>query len=212
MITEPARFVIRYAPAIRGYLRVLLSQPGDVDEVVQEILLLAVDPGFSPDRIQGGRFRDYLIATVRYHAWRHLRRKKAISLSDEHAEQLQAPAEVAPVEAEWLIGWRQCLLDRAWEALECRQRRSPGNWYYSVLELTAKHPDATSAMLAPRVAATPPLSAMAFRKQLSRARRAFAQALIAEIEQTLAKPTLEAVLEELADVGLLAYVQPYLSG
>ena len=72
-------------------------------------------------------------------------------------------------------------------------------------------PDADSATLAVRVGATPPLSAMAFRKQLSRARAAFAQALLGEIERSLDQPTLEAVLEELADLRLLEYVRPYLA-
>ena len=43
-----------------------------------------------------------------------------------------------------------------------------------------------------------PLSAQAFRKELSRARAAFSRALVDEIERTIERPTTEAVLEELA--------------
>lgn len=50
----------------------------------------------------------------------------------------------------------------------------------------------------------------AFRKQLSRARVAFAQTLIEEVEQTIESPPPEAVMEELAEVGLLEYVRHYL--
>lgn len=210
LITDPVKFVLRYAPAIRGYLQVLLPQPADVDEVLQEILLSVLEHGFTPDRIRRGRFRNYLIAMVRYRAWRHLRRKKPRPLSAEEAERLQTPKQVAPEDAAWLAGWRHCLLDRAWEAIEYRQRHSPGNWHYSALKLTTDHPDADSKLLAAQVAADPPLSTVAFRKQLSRARAAFAQVLVNEVERTLEKPTPEAVLEELAEVGLLVYVQPYL--
>ncbi len=209
-ITDPVRFVLRYAPAIRGYLQALLAQPADVDEVLQEVLLTVLERGFTPDRVRRGRFRDYLIATVRYHAWRYLRRKKPQPLTAEQAEELPAQPNLPPEEREWLAGWRQCLLDWAWAALESRQRQSPGNWHYTALKLTADLPDADSKKLAALVAVNPPLSAVAFRKQLSRARAAFARALVEEVERTLEKPSPEAVMEELAEVGLLEYVRPYL--
>jgi hypothetical protein len=212
MITDPMKFVLRYAPSIRGYLQVLLPLPADVDEVLQEFLLGVVERGFTPDRIRRGRFRDYLIATIRYHAWSYVRRKKPRALSAEQAVRLQAPEGTATLDSEWLAGWRQCLLDRAWETLECKQRHSPGNWHYTALKLTTDHPGADSRMLAARVGADPPLSAAAFRKQLSRARAAFARALVNEVERTLENPTPEAVMEELAEVGLLLYVRPYLKG
>jgi RNA polymerase sigma-70 factor (ECF subfamily) len=210
LITDPVKFALRYAPAIRGYLHALLPQPADVDEVLQDLLLGVLERGFTPDRVRHGRFRDYLIATVRYCARRHLRRKRPRPLSAVQAEGLQAPEEPAPAEAEWLAGWRQCLLDRAWDALDLRQRRARGNWYYTALRLTTDHPDADSKSLAARVGADPPLSAAAFRKQLSRARAAFARAVVDEVERTFEEPTPEAVMEELAAVGLLEYVRPYL--
>jgi RNA polymerase sigma factor (sigma-70 family) len=209
-ITDPMKFVLRYAPAIRGYLRVLLPQAADVDEVLQEILLGVLERGFTPDRVRRGRFRDYLIAAIRYSAMRNLRRKKAQQLSDQEAADLADVSLASPPEAQWLADWRQCLLDWAWAALERKQRRSPGNWHYTVLKLATDHPGATSMQLAPRVPTNRPLSPEAFRKQLSRARAAFARALVDEVERTIDRPTMETVLDELADVGLLEYVRPYL--
>jgi hypothetical protein len=209
-ITDPMKFVLRYAPAIRVYLHHLLPQAADVDEVLQEIMLNVVERGFEPARIQRGRFRDYLIATVRYSALRNLRRKKARQLSDEQAAALQAPEVVAREDAQWVADWRQCLLDWAWAALEGKQRQSPGNRYYTILKLATEHPEATSTSLAARVQAVPRLSTVAFRKQLSRARTAFARALVDEVERTLENPTPAAVQDELADMGLLEYVRPYL--
>jgi hypothetical protein len=211
-LTDPTKFVLRYAPAIRGYLQVLLGQPADVDEAVQDILVGVLERGLTPDRVRRGRFRDYLIATVRYSAWRVRRRARAMPLNGAHAEQLSAQALADGEEANWLADWRQCLLDWAWASLEIKQRRTRGNWHYTVLKLTADHPDAASKQLATQVPVDPPLSPTAFRKQLSRARAAFAQALVDEVERTLEKPTPDAVMEELADVGLLKYVRPYLKG
>jgi hypothetical protein len=210
VITDPTRFVLRYAPAIRGYLQALLPQASDVDEVAQEIVLGVLERGFTPQRVRRGRFRDYLIATVRYSAWRYLRRQKARTLSSGQAAGLPAPEQAAHADATWLADWRQALLDWAWATLESKQRRTPDNWHYTVLKLTTDHPDADSKELALGVPANPPLSAGAFRKQLSRARAAFARALVDEVERTIQHPTPEAVLEELADVGLLEYVRPYL--
>jgi hypothetical protein len=209
-ITDPMKFVLRYAPAIRGYLFVLLPQAADVDEAVQEILVGVLERGFTPDRIRRGRFRDYLIATIRYSALRILRRKKAQQLSDKHAEGLEDVTLASPSDGQWLADWRQCLLDWAWSALDRRQRHSRGNWHYTVLKLTTENPKATSIELAPRVPSRPPMSPEAFRKQVSRARAAFAKALVDEVERTIERPTMDAILEELADVGLLEYVRPYL--
>lgn len=211
-INDPMKFVMRYAAAVRGYLRILLPTPADSDEVLQEFLLSVLERGFSPDRVRRGRFRDYLIATIRYRAWRYLRRKSPRPLSVEQAEELPAPVQFVQEEQEWLAGWRRCLLERAWDALECRQRQLPGNRYYTVLKLTIDHPGVDSKTLAAQVAADPPMTPAAFRKQVSRARAAFARALVDEVERTLQNPTTDAVMEELADVGVLGYVRPYLKG
>ena len=46
-------------------------------------------------------------------------------------------------------------MDRAWQALEYKERHTSGNWHYSVLQLTAEFPDASSAQLARKVPARP---------------------------------------------------------
>jgi hypothetical protein len=66
---------------------------------------------------------------------------------------------------------------------------------------------------ADRVAAASgrPLSPDAYRKQLSRARRLFAQLIVNEVGETLESPTRAEVLEELAEIGLRDHVVPYLA-
>ena len=50
----------------------------------------------------------------------------------------------------------------------------------------------------------------AFRKQVSRARRLFAELLVAETARTLDNPTPLAVEEELIDIGVMKYVKAFL--
>jgi RNA polymerase sigma-70 factor (ECF subfamily) len=104
------------------------------------------------------------------------------------------------------------MLGRVWQALDQHQRQSAGNLFFTVLRVSCDHPEEDSKALAARVSALTgkPLKPDAFRKQLSRARRQFAELLIAEVEQTLEEPTPEGVEEELIDVGLMEYVREFL--
>jgi RNA polymerase sigma factor (sigma-70 family) len=209
LIGDPAQFVLRYAPAIRRYLGALLRDGDAVEEVVQEFLLRVCERRFTPEQVERGRFRAYLKAAVRNAALSYLRRKPAHHHDEARLRQL--PADGGPPSATdqaWLDEWRRCLLDRAWEALEDHQRRTPGNLAHTVLRLAVDHPGDDSPALAAR--AGRPLRADAFRKQLSRARRLFARFLVSEVAQTLEAPTPEQVEEELCDLGLLHHVRPFL--
>ena len=85
---------------------------------------------------------------------------------------------------------------------------------YTVLRLAVDWPEEDSPSLAERVIeiAGRPLSAVAFRKQLSRARRRFAELLVLEVGRTLEKPTLAAVEMELIELDLIEYVRHILPG
>jgi RNA polymerase sigma-70 factor (ECF subfamily) len=213
LITDPAKFVLRYAPAIRRYLGALLHNPDDVEEVAQDFLLRVCEHQFTPEQVVRGRFRNYLKAAVRNSAVSFLRRRPR----HRHDERLlrHLPGDDDP-QAEatraWIEEWRRCLLERVWEALEDYQRRSPGNLCHTVLRLAVEHADDDSQTLAARAAERTgrPLRGDAFRKQLSRARRLFAQFLVREVAQTLEQPTPEQVEEELIDLGVLHQVQRFL--
>jgi Sigma-70 region 2 len=205
-ITDPARFVLRYATAIRRYLGAILRDPHAVDEVAQDFLLHTLQRPLGADAVRG-RFRNYLKAALRNAATTYWRRRPPDRpvLSEE-------PATDPAADRAWLDDWRRCLLDRAWDALETRQRAAPDSLCYTALRLTADHPNEDSAALAKRASAQcgRPIRPDAFRKQLSRARRLFALLLATETARTLEAPTPALVEEELADLGLLAHVQPYL--
>jgi hypothetical protein len=213
LINDPVQFILRYARAIQGYLGVLIKNPQDAEEVKQDFLTRVVQHGFVEERVVRGRFRDYLIAAVRNAARSHLRRRQLPRQAGVPLEELAAPAaEEEEADREWLARWRRCVLESVWEALDDHQRRSPGNLFYTVLRVVVDHPGEDSPALAARAGALTgrPLRAAAFRKQVSRARRLFAELLVQEVRKTLEDPDPLAVEEELIEVGLMKYVRPFL--
>jgi RNA polymerase sigma-70 factor (ECF subfamily) len=212
LIEQPAQFVMRYAAAIRSYLEALLRSADAADEVSQDFLLRGILHGFVRTAQLRGRFRNYLKTAVRNAALNHLQRRKP-GRGGPNPDTLAAPDEGACLaDQTWLAEWRRCALDRAWQALEAHQSQTPGNLCHTVLRLAVDHQEEDSATLAARAAtvAGRPLNAAAFRKQLSRARRLFAEALLAEVARTLEEPTRERIEEELIEVGLMPYVRDFL--
>jgi hypothetical protein len=212
LISDPLQFVLRYAPAVRHYLAALIKDPHDTEDVTQNFLLRVLKQPFCPTQVHRGRFRDYLKAALRNAALTHFRR--ANQLRDEVADfdDLAAPAEESAADQAWITEWRNCLLKRSWEALEQHERRNPAGLAYTVLRLATDFPTEDSTALAARASERTgrPLRPDAFRKQLSRARRLFAELLIDAIRQTLIEPDPQEIREELADLGLMASVRDFL--
>lgn len=216
LISDPVQFVFRYAEPIQRYLAAIIKNPHDTEEVLQDFLLRSFQHGFVPERIIHGKFRNYLKAAVRNAAISHFRRQDAARADslDGKEHLLPDPAADAADEAgqRWLEQWRQCLLDRVWQALDNHQRRTPDNLAYTVLRLIVDFPQEDSTSLAARASqiAGRPVRAAAFRKHLSRARRTFAQLLVEEVAKTLERPTSLSVEEELIEIGLMPYLRPLL--
>ncbi len=192
------------------YLEALLRDAHDAEDVAQDFLLRGILKGFLATTELRGRFRDYLKAAVRNAALMHLRRRRLAPGPDPaHLAAADPPPQA---DQEWVADWRRCVLDRAWQALDRHQARTPGNLAYTVLRLATDHAEEDSTTLAARASARAgrPLRADAFRKQLSRARRHFAELVVAEVAQTLERPTAERVEEELAELGLLADLRDFL--
>lgn len=211
--TDPIQFVYRYGAAIRAYVSALVRNPHDAEDVTQDFLLRMLRQA-TPirERLNRGRFRDYLKAAVRHAATDHFRKAsgktRAKAVLGEFAAELAEPAAETAYDREW----QNVLLERCWDALEAQERASPDNFGYTVLRWTVDRPDSDSVDLAAELSARVgrPISPEAFRKQRSRARKAFAQLLVIEVRQTLDSPTATAVLDELTDLGLLEYVRDYL--
>lgn len=213
MIHDPAKFVLVYAPAIEGYLRAIVRDPDQVEEIRQDFLLRVLQKGFLSSENLKGRFRNYLKAAVRNAAISHLRRKTHGQADPEALAQVPDEPEESPIDQEWLEQWRRCMLDRVWESLELHERQNDDNHAYTVLKIYVDHhaqedSEAMAELAAARL--KKPLRADAFRKQLSRARRLFAKLLVQEVVQTIESPTPDRIEEELVEVGLFTDVTPYL--
>ncbi len=213
LIRDPAHVIKRYAPAIRRYFGVLIRNEDDAEEATQEFFLRIVRVGFSRARQERGRFRDYLMKAVRNAALNFLRdqRRRKPDVSRLPAV-LLAEGPLPEEDREWLAGWRRCLLKRAFRALAAHEQQTPGNLSYTVLCALARDPCDSCLTLAERISRRigRPLSAAAFRKQVSRARRLVAVLLVREVTRTLDHPTREQVVEELVAVGLWDRVRAYL--
>jgi RNA polymerase sigma-70 factor (ECF subfamily) len=210
--------VLCYRRAIRSYLGALLRNEQDADEVAHDIVMKLLQGAFagavpaSEDAPRRGRFRDYLKRSVRNAAANFLRARGRASHAD--LEALQVPGDDAsdPFEDQWLTECRRVVLDGALAALEDFQTQHPHNNFALLVQLLLDYPDDDSEQLAARVSGLTgrPITAVAVRKQVSRARRKFAEFLLAEVRQTLAEPTPERLEEELIEIGLLVYVREFL--
>lgn len=212
-VNDPAQFLMRYGTAVRRYLGALVRNPDDVDEVLQDFLTRGIERGFVRAEPLRGRFRDYLKTAVRNAALSHLRRRKPTGQDEFILHELAAAPETPlAADQQWEAEWRQCVLARAWQALESQERRAPASLCHTVLQLSVQYPDEDSKSLAARASgqAGRPIRPDAFRKQVSRARRVFAELLLAEVASTLESPTPEQIEEELIDVGLMEYVREFL--
>ncbi len=212
-VHNPSHFLIRYAASVRSYLVALLKDVQEADDVAQEFFLSVVAKGFVRADADRGRFRDYLKTSVYNAAMSHLRRqRRQPGLVDANVMQFVATAPASSDDVAWEANWRQCLLERVWRAIESYEHGAPESLYYTVLRQSVDFPEDDSATWAERVSSQigRPLRPAAFRKQLSRARRMFAELLVREVAETLDDATPELVEDELRETGLMPYIQPFL--
>lgn len=212
-ITNPVQFVARYAPAIQKYFHALIKQSHEADDAAQDFLTKLTDRGFAQVSLERGRFRDYLAVAVKNSAISHLRRMQRIR--ERQVEFMDVEVDqtlIHEADVQWLANWQQCILDQAWRGLFHHQRKSPGNLFHTILKARSDHVDWDDAAVATLVseATGQSLRPEAFRKQLSRARRMFAELIVEEVARTLESPEPDRVEEELISTGLMSVVRPFL--
>jgi len=214
-LSEPATFVMRYATAVRRYVSAIVRDEEAAEEVLQDFLIQVMSSGFKTLDRERGRFRDYLKTLIRNAALGRLRRTQAEARQTRGGRSLEAARRASAeteVDLEWRDQWRRSIMERAWNALEEHQRQASGNLSFTVLWLVSQYPSEDSRALARRAGALAGTAVEpdAFRKQLSRARRLFAKLLLREVAETLRDPTPQMVEDELAELGLMKYVQDFL--
>jgi DNA-directed RNA polymerase specialized sigma24 family protein len=212
VLSDQAKFAMRYGTALRRYVGALVRDAHDADDVSQSLLLQIFAKGLARRAPERGRFRDYLKAVARNVARGYLAGKRRAAPGQTDLAEVPAPEAESELDRQWLADWRGCVLKAAWTALELHQYQRPESYCHAVLRLTAEYPHDSSAQLAARLAGQVgrPVRPDAFRKQLSRARRLFAELLWQEVAHTLADPSPERVVEELGELRLLTHVRDYL--
>jgi RNA polymerase sigma factor (sigma-70 family) len=211
-LEDAQQFLFRYGNAIRGYVTAVLRDPAAAEEVMQDLILAFLRRG-GPQMWPGkGRFRDYLKAAARNAAITHLRkqgRQPAAADLEVHAD---PQSTEAAAERALTSEWQRCVLDRVWRELEAHERRSPGNLCHTVLRVVTEFPEEESTRLAEIAGARSKhlLTAEAFRKQVSRARRLMAEFILTEVARSIKEPTAADVESELVELGLWPYVASYL--
>ena len=204
-VSDPTKFVFRYSAAISAYLNALVRDEDIAQEVLQDFLLQIVAKGFGNRDTSKGRFRDYLKVAVRNAALSEIRRRKVRQTVDVDVEKIEVAAAADDV---WLRDWRKCLLDVGWRELERLERASETNFGHSILRIAVEHNGEDSSELATRASEVTghSFSPDSFRKQLSRARRRFAEVVRRAIAETLECPTDEAIENEIADLRLAPFL------
>jgi len=201
--------VLRYAPAIKSYVRAMTRDENEADELAQDAVVRLLQGDFAgadPDR---GRFRDLLKTAVRNmvrNHWEKQKRRKPVDFDTSLV------AEKSDDTDPWTEDWRKRVLELAWDALRRDEQENPQSSAFAILRLRADEPDATSEELAGLLSKKlgREVRADAFRQQLRRARLRFAECLVDEIADGLEQPTAEQVEEELVSLGIWEQVRPIL--
>jgi DNA-directed RNA polymerase specialized sigma24 family protein len=211
-LEDTQRFLFRYGNAVRGYITAILRDPAAGEEVMQELLLAFLRRGGAQTWPGKGRFRDYLKTSARNAAITYLRKKGREPAAADLEAQADPQSSDEVGERELRSEWQRCLLERVDRELDSHERSSPGNLCFTVLQVVREYPDEDSVKQAEITSrrVKRPLTAEAFRKQVSRARRQMAEFILAEVARSIVNATPDDVEGELRELGLWAYVEDYL--
>lgn len=199
--------VMRYSPAVRKYVGAMVRNNEQADDLAQDVMMRLMRGDFAgadPDR---GRFRDLLKTAIRNMVRNHWDKSGRRAASDAG---LDAVADSASEELEsvWVGAWQKTIIDQTFSRMLAEDGGKPGPGY-QLLKLRAEFPDATSDELAERLTkkSGKEFRADATRQLLKRTRARFVAFLLDEVRSGLDDESDERVQQELADLGLLAYLK-----
>jgi RNA polymerase sigma factor (sigma-70 family) len=207
-----SQLMCRYSGAVHRYFLKALKDPGEAEELDQEFAVRFLRGDFRRCDPARGRFRDYVKRAVQNMISDHFRRKKT---SRTRSAAMLEPAVDDPglsrFDKEFVASWRIDLLDRSWHALAELEKAS-GQPYHTVLRFRVDHPELPSVKAAEHLSRLVgrPLSGGAVRQAVQRSRQKFVDFLIAEVLESLDRPSQDDLEEELGDLDLLQYCRPYL--
>lgn len=205
--------VMRYAPAIRKFVHVVVNDPHLADELAQDALVRLLKGDFSGADPNRGRFRDLLKTAIRNMARNYWSKQKTRSTVDFDVDDVgnESP-ENQEIEKLWTKQCRDMILSVAWEKLQQFEQSSEDNFGYTALHLRSQHPDASSTELAALVSEQVgrAIKADNLRQQMRRARLRFAEFLVEEVAQGLDDTSPEMIHDELISLGLFSSVKDLL--
>jgi RNA polymerase sigma-70 factor (ECF subfamily) len=196
--------VERYQAAVYRYLLAATRDPDVADELFQEFALRLVRGDFGRVDAARGRFRDYVKSALINLVINH-KKKRRLPVVDAAMAEPAAQEQPFDADVEFVAEWRKALLDRTWEALAGGQA-ADGPPFHAVLRYRSEHPELSGAELAEhlnaRLQPAAPFSGAALRKLLQRARDRFADLLLEEAARSLGTTSVDAIEQELIDLGL----------
>lgn len=191
-----AGFVLRYLAPMRRQLTTVLGSTKEADQSLKILLTHLVSAGFGEHR--KGRLRDFLARAVRSCAKARLTEQGRLESDKEKLEMLVQDSK------EWVVMWRDCLLERAWRALERMEHQDQDRPLYSVLWSSTVNPKASLDELAEAVEkqCSVKLDQMKLQQMKLEAKAAFAQLLADEVVETLENPDKASVKKEIQSLGI----------
>ena len=200
-----AGFVLRYLTPMRRQLTEIMGSTKEADESLKLLLAHLVSAGFGEHK--RGRLRDFLVRGVRSCA------KARVTEMPENTRPEINLDDIKLNSKSWLQYWRDCLLERAWRALERHQHTHADSLAYTVLKTATDNPKALPDELLQMVKrqlasharsaeVSQSLDVMSISTRLREARALFAQLVADEVVETLETPDAEAVKKEINSLGL----------
>jgi hypothetical protein len=184
---------------MRKQLTSILGSETEADQALRILLTHLVSAGFGEHR--KGRLRDFLSKAVRSSAKARLS-ENGQPESETHRH---AVARLASKDSkEWLLMWRDCLLERAWRALERMEHQDAKRPLYSVLWTSTVNPKASLDELAVAVERQcgVKLDQIKIQQFKLEGKAAFAQLLADEVVETLANPDKASVQKEIQSLAI----------
>ncbi|MDV6031798.1 MAG: hypothetical protein F9B45_17245 [Phycisphaera sp. RhM] len=196
-----AGFVLRYLSPMRKQLITVMGSTEEADQALRILLTHLVSAGFGEHR--KGRLRDFLARAVKSCAKARLVEQGGAAQGGAESDPEKSPS-VSLDSKQWLVLWRNCLLERAWRALERLQHQDASRPLYSVLWASTIHPKASLEEIAAEVekACSVKLDQVQLQQLKLEAKAAFAQLLADEVVETLENPDKAAVKKEIQSLGI----------
>ena len=196
----------RYANCVFQYILGATKNHHAAEDLTQEFALRFVRGDFRNVNQHQGRFRDYLKASLRNLVtdfFRSRTKDECMEILDSQARSITFES----LESTFAEQWRQRLLGITWSGLQ-EFELAKQNQYYSILHLRTEHPNSTSTDLAEFFFEQKgrKVTAEWVRQTLHRSRSKFAEILIEEVRKTLNSNSRQEIREELADLGLMKYI------